>query len=86
MAAGLNDETPVPVKWVWGAVSFVVSLLLLVLWQAVEIKQDIRALKYGTWTISDQEEFERQAAQGGLILPNTRLIIRERLPGPLHQP
>lgn len=65
------------------AVGAVLALLLTLAWQAWEIRRDIRDLRYGTWTIEDQREFQRIAAQGGLILPDTVEVVRRRLASPV---
>lgn len=70
----------------WAIAAFVVPFLLFVAWQQWEIRQSIKDLRYGVWTIEDQEEFARLAAQGGLMLPDPREVVRRRLPGPIHLP
>lgn len=65
------------------AVGAILALLLTLAWQAWEIRRDIRDIRYGTWTIEDQREFQRLAGQGGLMLPDTVEVIRRRLPNPV---
>lgn len=76
----------IPLSLAWAIVVFAVTIGGGLLWQAWEIRQSVRDLRYGVWTIEDQRELTRMAAQGGVILPDAVEVVRRRLPGPIYQP
>lgn len=81
----ISPSWRIPIGLAWAILVFAVMASVAIAGLLADLRQDIRDLKNGVWTIEDQRELQRVASQGGLLLPDTVDIVRRRLTGP-HQP
>lgn len=78
----ISPSWRIPIGLAWAILVFAVVGSVTTAGLLWDLRQDIRDLKNGVWTIEDQRELQRVASQGGLFLPDTVDIVRRRLTGP----